>query len=209
MKSILTFSASHTLIFNLLCLLSLLLFFGCSDTEDTTGPAESLPMGALFVPTNSITGPSPDWYKTADPELFVQQMRAQLIKQFGDIPAVHTFADLTLKELQWIPLTLDEMVAYLNAQYLLWPSENTLKSLKLAREMKAKGATLRMIYTNAPDEVIVKTLEEFEGRTFGKHEVALQLKIARAKTLEEKIKLRKGLDEAREKDRIEAGEPDD
>ena len=209
MKSILKFPVFSTLIFNPLCLFSLFLFWGCSDTEDTTGPAESLPMGALVAPTNSITGPSPDWYKAEDPELFVQQMRAQLIKQFGDISAVHTFADLTLKELQWIPLTLDEMVAYLNAQYLLWPSENTLKSLKLAREMKAKGATLRMIYTDAPDEVIIKTLEKFEGRTFGKHETALQLKIARAKTLEEKIKLREGLNEARKKDRIEAGELDD
>ena len=82
--------------------------------------------------------PPRDWYKTEDSELFAQYMRAQLIKQFGDIPAVHTFTDLTLKERKKIPLTYNEYTDFLKAQYSLWPSPNTLRTLKHHRERKAR-----------------------------------------------------------------------
>lgn len=56
--------------------------------------------------------------------------RAQLIKQFGDHPEVHTLADTTLKIRQNIPLTRDEYIADLETQYALWPDPRTLRVLE-------------------------------------------------------------------------------
>lgn len=74
-------------------------------------------------------GLSPDWYKTTDPELYTRYFRAQLLKQFGDIPEVHILADTTLKIRQNMPLTQEEYIADLEAQYTLWPNVTGKKSV--------------------------------------------------------------------------------
>lgn len=74
--------------------------------------------------------PPQDWHLTEDPKLYTKYFRAQLVKQFGDRPEVHTLADTTLKIRQNIPLTRDEYIADLEAQYALWPDPRTLRVLE-------------------------------------------------------------------------------
>ena len=88
--------------------------------------------------TNDETYPPRDWYKTEDPELFIEYFRAQLIKQFGDIEEVHIVVDREEKRKLGIPVTLDEQISFLEAQYYLWPDDNTLEALKSLRTIKAK-----------------------------------------------------------------------
>jgi len=52
-------------------------------------------------------------------------MRAQLIKKFEDIPEVHTFSDIDRKMELRIPITAAEYIAFLEAQYHLWPDPRT------------------------------------------------------------------------------------
>ena len=85
------------------------------------------------------TYPPRDWYKTEDPELFFESFRAQLIKQFGDIPAVHIVAEREKKRKMRIPVTLDEQILFLEAQYRLWNNKDTLKILTLLRKAKEDG----------------------------------------------------------------------
>ncbi len=82
--------------------------------------------------------PPQDWHLTEDPKLYTKYFRAQLIKQFGDRPEVHTLADTTLKIRQNIPLTRDEYIADLEAQYALWPDPRTLRVLE---EVEKTGDT--------------------------------------------------------------------
>ncbi len=89
--------------------------------------------------TNDETYPPRDWYKTEDPELFIEYFRAQLIQQFGDIEEVHIVVDREEKRKLGIPVSLDEQISFLEAQYYLWPDDNTLKALKSLRTIKAKA----------------------------------------------------------------------
>ena len=88
--------------------------------------------------TADDTYPPKDWYKTEDPELFIKYFRAQLIKQFGDVEEVHIVVDREEKRKLGIPVTLDEQINFLEAQYYLWPDDNTLKTLKSLRMIKSK-----------------------------------------------------------------------
>ena len=74
-----------------------------------------------------------DWYLTEDPELYAEYFRSQLITQFGDRPEVHILADTTLKIRQNIPLTHEQYIADLEAQYTLWSDERTLQALEKAK----------------------------------------------------------------------------
>lgn len=80
--------------------------------------------------------PPPNWHLTEDPKQYTEYFRAQLIKQFGDRPEVHTLADTALKIRQDIPLTRDEYIADLEAQYALWPDPGTLRALKEVRTIE-------------------------------------------------------------------------
>ena len=46
-------------------------------------------------------------------ETLETRFRAQLLRQFGNIPEIHIVADMTLKERQWIYPTRDEYITYL------------------------------------------------------------------------------------------------
>ncbi|MDE0018091.1 MAG: hypothetical protein OXU51_18050 [Candidatus Poribacteria bacterium] len=74
--------------------------------------------------------PPPNWYKTKDPELRAKYFYAQLIKQFGDIPEVHTIGEFEQKTAKGDTPTVGEYIIYLEAHYTLWPNEKTLNILK-------------------------------------------------------------------------------
>ncbi|MYC77867.1 hypothetical protein F4X10_19045 [Candidatus Poribacteria bacterium] len=58
-----------------------------------------------------------------------------LIRQLGDTPQVHTYYTVTKKIIDGEPLTLDEVVAFLAADFYLFPSESKAKGLKSLEAM--------------------------------------------------------------------------
>jgi hypothetical protein len=100
-------------------------------------PADTEPVSS----EDSEVYPPPNWQKTEDPELRAEYFHAQLIKQFGDIPEVHIVAERERKRARQIPVSLDEQITFLEAQYHLWPSPNTLKTLEKLKKIKADTHT--------------------------------------------------------------------
>jgi hypothetical protein len=89
------------------------------------------------------TYPPRDWHKTEDPALWIEYLQAQLIKQFGDIPEVHTFVVFREKGKLGIPIKdADEYLTFLRAQYTLWPMEETLKTLENLENRMAEGVNI-------------------------------------------------------------------
>ncbi len=136
------------------CLLSLSFFVGCGDPEgrkssvsvapDATEPLE--PLEPIVIP-EELYDTSDLTYDISDAE--VQELmalelpdnwihdatyfHAQLVQQFGNIPAVHIVAEHHRKRLLapgGFTTTLDEAINYAKARYVLWPNESTLKSLE-------------------------------------------------------------------------------
>ena len=98
------------------------------DTSELTydiSDAEIQELMALDVPTN--------WDQTKDPELRAKYYHADLLQQFGNIPAVHIVAEHKRKQLLaqgGFITTLGEQINYAKAQFVLWPNESTRKSLE-------------------------------------------------------------------------------
>lgn len=89
------------------------------------------------------TYPPRDWYKTEDPVLYIEYLQAQLIKQFGDIPEVHTVVAFEERRKLGIPIKdADEYLSFLRAQYSLWPEEVTLTTLKTLEKQIAEGVDI-------------------------------------------------------------------
>lgn len=72
-----------------------------------------------------------------DPDELADRIHASLIRRFGDIPEVHTYAVLKRKRLKNQPLTLDEHIDYRTAMLHLWPDPRTEESLKVLLEERA------------------------------------------------------------------------
>ena len=140
----------------LACLLSLTFFVGCGAPEGTERadlvvnddndkedpePFEPLVLPEELYDTSDLT------YDISDEE--VQELmalevpdhffhdpkyfHAQLLQQFGNIPAVHIVAERHRKRLLkpgGFTATLDEALNYAKARYVLWPNESTKKSLE-------------------------------------------------------------------------------
>ncbi len=97
------------------------------------------------------TYPPRDWYKTEDPALWIEYLEAQLIKQFGNIPEVHTFVAFREKGKLGIPIKdVDEYLNFLRAQYTLWPMEKTLKTLENLENSMAEGVNIVFGPVEAP-----------------------------------------------------------
>ena len=135
------------------CLLSLPFFVGCGDPEGTesptivdTEPTKPEPLEPIVIP-EELYDTSDLTYDISDEE--VQELmalelpdhwmhdpkyfHAQLVQQFGNIPAVHIVAERHRKRLLapgGFIATLDESINYAKARYVLWPNESTLKSLE-------------------------------------------------------------------------------
>ena len=140
----------------LVCLLSLSFFVGCGDTEDTesstlilgdTKSSDVIVIPSELYDTSDLTYNISDeevqelrklelpdnWFGTKDPELHAKYFHAQLLQQFGNIPAVHIVAEHKRKQLLapgGFTTTLDVLINYAKAQYVLWPNESTRKSLE-------------------------------------------------------------------------------
>ena len=72
-----------------------------------------------------------------DPDDLVDMIRVGLLKQFGYIPEVHTFVELTRKIKKNEELSLDEHIDFTAAQYHLWPDPRTKETLEIFLEKKA------------------------------------------------------------------------
>ena len=96
------------------------------------------------------TYPPQNWYKTEDPVLRAEYYGAQMLKQFGDIPEVHTVSDWELKKAIGITPTHEELITYLEALYHLFPREGTLQTLNYHRKLRAKGVKVKMIHEGNP-----------------------------------------------------------
>ena len=141
-------------LFYLLCLLSLLTFFGCGeDTEESQSTSSLIAERPEPEKTDDIYIPD-KWYKTRDPLERNDYFRAVLIKQFGDIPEVHTIVDYQQKRIQGLFVTADEYNAYLDARKYLWPNRKTPRKLGAMHE------------TNDPEEY-AKLLREQLIKQFG------------------------------------------
>ena len=131
------------------CLFSLFFLIGCGDPEDTDSiviptelydtseltydisDAEIQELMALDVPTN--------WEQTKDPELRAKYYYAHLLKQFGNIPAVHIVAAREREKILtgvMVFTTTDELVDFEKAQYVLWPTTHNRD--RLERSLKRK-----------------------------------------------------------------------
>ena len=141
---------------SLVCLLSLSFFIGCGAPEgteradlvvnDDNDDDDTEPFMPLVLP-DELYDTSDLTYDISDEE--VQELmaleipdhffhdpkyfHAQLLQQFGNIPAVHIVAERHRKRLLapgGFTATLDEAVNYAKARYVLWPNESTKKSLE-------------------------------------------------------------------------------
>lgn len=72
-----------------------------------------------------------------EPDELADMTLVSLLQQFGDIPEVHTFTELSRKKFKNEPLTLDEHIDFIKAQYSLWPDPRTKKTLEMFLEEKA------------------------------------------------------------------------
>ena len=128
---------------------SLFFFLGCGDTEDTDpivipdelydtseltydiSDAEIQELMALDVPTN--------WDQTKDLELRAKYYHAYLLKQFGNIPAVHIVAAREKEKILtsvMVFATTDEMVDFEKAKYVLWPTKHNRDRLEWSLKRK-------------------------------------------------------------------------
>ena len=141
----------------LVCLLSLSFFVGCGDPEGTesptivdtepTEPLEPIVLSDDLYDTSDLTYDISDeevqelmelelpnnWMQEKNPKRHAKYFHAQLVQQFGNIPAVHIVAERQRKRLLapgGFIATLDESINYAKARYVLWPNESTLKSLE-------------------------------------------------------------------------------
>ena len=147
-------------LFYFVCLLSLITFFGCGDTEDT---AETIASDLTVNETGNTYGlidVPDDWYMTKNPKLRNDYFRAILIKQFGDIPEVHVIAEYQRKRVLGISPTIDERNAFLEAQVRLWPNKKNKDALKYHKRLQ------EMEETEDP-EVFAKLFREDLVEQFG------------------------------------------
>ena len=142
---------------SILCLLSLSFFVGCGDPEgrkssvsvdtDSTESLEPIVLPDELYDTSDLTYDISDkevqelmalelpdnWFQEKNPKRHAKYFHAQLVQQFGNIPAVHIVAEHKRKQLLapgGFITTLDESINYAKARYVLWPNESTLKSLE-------------------------------------------------------------------------------
>ena len=141
----------------LVCLLSLSFFIGCGDPEGrkssvSVGPDSPEPLEPIVLPselydTSDLTYDISDeevqelmalelpdnWFQEKNPKRHAKYFHAQLLQQFGNIPAVHIVAEHKRKQLlapEGFTTTLDVLINYAKAQYVLWPNASNRKSLE-------------------------------------------------------------------------------
>jgi hypothetical protein len=134
------------------------IFIGCGDPEDTES-ADSIVIPSELYDTSQLTYEISDaevqelmaldvptnWSQTEDSELRAKYYHAQLLKQFGNIPAVHIVAAREQKKAKvlegYVVFTLDETIDFDKAQYLLWPNERNRDKLERSLKIKLRRET--------------------------------------------------------------------
>jgi len=94
-----------------------------------------------------------DWRRIEDGILYAEYKRADLIKQFGDIPQVHTIADFHLRSPLGIKrVTRETFIAYFEAIYFLFPTEAHRLALEEARKPELiRGPELEALREENPE----------------------------------------------------------
>ena len=145
-----------------ICLLSLSFFVGCGDPEgeessvsvytdntdtDTMEPLEPIVLPDELYDTSNLTYDISDeeveelmalelpgnWFQEKNPKRHAKYFHAQLVQQFGNIPAVHIVAEHKRKRLLapgGFITNVDELINYAKANYVLWPTEANKKYLE-------------------------------------------------------------------------------
>ena len=168
-----------------LFLLGLALVAGCGDTEESSDSVNPMVSIQELPADDDIEGlynlgiPR-GWFKTKYPVLYAKYFRAQLLRQFGNIPEIHIVADMELKKRQWIYPTRDEHITYLETLYRLFPDKGTLEDLENERQRKAEGKPFVLIYAGAPAENIIKRLEEIYQRKLSREEAILEVVVIKS-----------------------------
>ena len=136
------------------CLFSLFFLIGCGDSEDT----DSIVIPNELYDTSGLTYDisdeeiqelinldlPPNWEQTKDPELHAKYYHAHLLKQFGNIPAVHIVAAREREKILtgvMVFTTTDEMVDFEKAKYVLWPTEHNRDNLERVLKIKLRRET--------------------------------------------------------------------
>lgn len=136
------------------CLFSLFFLIGCGDSEDT----DSIVIPSELYDTNELTYDisdaeiqelmnldlPPNWEQTKDPELHAKYYHAHLLKQFGNIPAVHIVAAREREKILtsvMVFTTTDEMVDFEKAKYVLWPTKHNRDNLERVLKIKLRRET--------------------------------------------------------------------
>lgn len=78
--------------------------------------------------------------ETMDTDEYLSAMYKQMLKKFGDIPAVHAYMDYQKKWDYNEPMTIQEEIAGLEATMALYPNESTRKTIAYNKWMLSKGA---------------------------------------------------------------------
>ena len=106
--------------------------------------------------------PPRNWQETLDPALYAEYYRAQIMKQFRDVPDIDRLADILaagkLKLRAQIPMTLDEALAYNEALNELWPDADTRRSIAAIKDRITTGQS----YQDRPMKRVRDPLQHLE-----------------------------------------------
>ena len=132
------------------------------DTHGDPWTQLSSPEDDMLAEESEEPYPPLNWPDTLDPALYAEYYRAQIMKQFRDVPAIDRLADTLaagkLKLRAQIPMTLDEALAYNEALNALWPDTYTQRSIAA---IKARIATGRS-YQDEPIKIGGDRLQHLE-----------------------------------------------
>lgn len=122
------------------------------DWEKTRDPVERAAYARFLLSVGQIPVSLDlnDIY-THDPVVQAEYYRAQLIKRFGDIPEVHTFADSNLRNTLGIYPTDKEIIAAEEAYTFLFPTRSGNNKIPLHQYLDEEEKALAIIRKNNPE----------------------------------------------------------
>lgn len=133
-----------------------------TDTHGDPWTQLSSPEDDMLAEESEEPYPPLNWPDTLDPALYAEYYRAQIMKQFSDVPAIDRLADTLaagkLKLRAQIPMTLDEALAYNEALNALWPDTDTQRSIAAIKERIATGRS----YQDEPIKIGGDRLQHLE-----------------------------------------------
>ena len=133
-----------------------------TDTHGDPWTQLSSPEDDMLDEESEEPYPPLNWPDTLDPALYAEYYRAQIMKQFSDVPAIDSLADTLaagkLKLRAQIPMTLDEALAYNEALNALWPDTDTQRSIAAIKERIATGRS----YQDEPIKIGGDRLQHLE-----------------------------------------------